>query len=499
MKKTAAFFVLLAGLFVYGASAEAANTIKRYDGSNRINVAVSLSRDWNTSGTVILASYSAYADSLAAAPLAYRLNAPILLTNPGGIPAETRTRISQLKASKVILIGGTSSISGNVYNQLKGMGISSVERINGRDRYEVAANIAKKFPSSSKAIFASGTAYADALSIAPYAARSGTPILLVSKNSVPYSTKSAISSRGINNAVLVGGTASVSDSVYHSLAPTRKRISGEDRYKVAANVAAAYKMSSDKVFIANGHAYADALAGSVAAAKQNASILLTKASAVPGSTMSHIKVHKMSGFSILGGTKSVSSSVTSRLSSPLLGRKIMIDPGHGYKDPGAVNKNTGQKEKNIVLDIGKRTVSKLSAKDAYPVMTRTGDTYPTLDERVEMAVKQNADVFVSIHNNANISSSPDGTETYWSTKSPESKLLAEEIQKQLASDLEMDNRGVKTADFKVIKHGYMPSVLVEVGFLSNSREAALLNQSAFRDRAANAIYEGIYYYFQKYE
>lgn len=136
-----------------------------------------------------MANGTAYADVLTAAPLAYKYNAPILLTESSKLTAPTKNRISQLKPSKVIVIGGTISVSNNVVNEMKNLGVSTVERIGGRSRYEVAQNISKKLSSNSKAVIANGTAYADSLAIGSYAARNGIPILLTTASSIPTPTK----------------------------------------------------------------------------------------------------------------------------------------------------------------------------------------------------------------------------------------------------------------------------------------------------------------------
>lgn len=132
-------------------------------------------------------------------------------------------------------------------------------------------------------------------------------------------------------------------------------------------------------------------------------------------------------------------------------------------------------------------------------MTRTGDTYPTLNERVAKANSSGADIFVSMHVNSYSTSSPHGTETWWNStyESADSQLLAEEIQKELIATLGTYNRGVKHGDFRVIKDTKIPSVLVEVAFVSNKDDADLLANSTFRQKAADAVYRGIINYFNK--
>ncbi len=182
--------------------------------------------------------------------------------------------------------------------------------------------------------------------------------------------------------------------------------------------------------------------------------------------------------------------------TPVANRIIVIDPGHGGKDPGAVS--GGSTEKAIVLAVSQSLEKKLKAAGASVMMTRASDTYPALADRVNFAKKNYADMFVSIHANA-AAASANGTETFYDTSSnlngEESKLLAAEIQKQIVALLNMRDRGIKDNGFYVIKNNDMPSVLVELGFITNTsdREKMLKNQDLF----AEAIYRGILEYYKK--
>ena len=130
-------------------------------------------------------------------------------------------------------------------------------------------------------------------------------------------------------------------------------------------------------------------------------------------------------------------------------------------------------------------------------MTRRDDTYPTLSERVNIAVNSNADAFVSIHGNS-ASASAAGTETFYSTASTranDSKQLATFIQNRLYPALGTKNRGVKTGDFFVIYKNPLPSALVELGFITNSGDASKLSSDYYRNLAAEAIANGILDYY----
>lgn len=211
--------------------------------------------------------------------------------------------------------------------------------------------------------------------------------------------------------------------------------------------------------------------------------------------------------------------------------RVVIDPGHGGHDPGTMNKS-GLREKDVVLDVSQR-LQKLLEKDGFEVvMTRDRDVFIPLEERTAIANAKSADLFVSIHVNAARSTKPRGTETYFlnlattpdaeevaarenavttrrvnelqsilqkvlnNEKITESRELAGRLQTSLSSELyssarDPRNRGVKTAPFYVLLGAQMPSVLVEVAYLTNRKDAELLGDGAFRQKLAESIAVGI--------
>ncbi|WHX40248.1 cell wall-binding repeat-containing protein [Mesobacillus sp. AQ2] len=502
MKKVfVAFLFAAAFCFIAVLPASAEGYTIRLGGQDRFEVAVNVSKKgWTSANTVILANYDAYADALAAAPLAYKYNAPILLTQPGVLTAATKAEIDRLNATNVIAVGGSASISDSVLSEVRKMGLKT-ERISGANRFEVANNIALRVGKSSKVVLAYGLNFPDALAIAPYAARNGYPILLTNTNTLPGSTKAIIDQWGVSQTIIVGGEGSISRNVYNSV-PNPYRIDGRNRFEVAANIANKYFSTRSQSSIATGMTFADALTGAVFAAKRNEPILLTTATSVPTETRSAIINNGYQSFFVYGGPGSVSEGIFNSLAISVVGKTIMIDAGHGGTDPGASGYTSGGTklvEKDLVLDMSKRIQSRLTSSMSKVLMTRTGDTYPTLNERVAKANSSGADIFVSMHVNSYSTSSPHGTETWWNStyESADSQLLAEEIQKELIATLGTYNRGVKHGDFRVIKDTKIPSVLVEVAFVSNKDDADLLANSTFRQKAADAVYRGIINYFNK--
>ncbi|MFD0050178.1 N-acetylmuramoyl-L-alanine amidase [Actinomycetes bacterium NPDC127524] len=175
------------------------------------------------------------------------------------------------------------------------------------------------------------------------------------------------------------------------------------------------------------------------------------------------------------------------------GKVIVIDAGHGGKDPGTSGKNN--LEKTVTLNSALKLQSILTAAGAKVIMTRSGDTYPTLSDRVNISHKYQADVFISIHFNANPNKSTNGIDTYYWTKNVNERELAECIQEEVIKQTGLSNRGVHTGNFQVIRENKNPAVLIELGFLSNPAEEKTVSSAAYQLKAATGIYNGLEKYF----
>ena len=217
-------------------------------------------------------------------------------------------------------------------------------------------------------------------------------------------------------------------------------------------------------------------------------------------------------------------------------RSIIIDAGHGGKDPGAIGRG-GLQEKGVALDICKR-LKRLLVKNGFKIqMTRDSDRFISLKGRTEIASRANADLFISIHANAAPSRSVYGFETYsakdlgfidriatqrklnedlmfsnlsiknnatdverivsdmmYEHKQAESKLFARQIAGKTSRLLKTKNRGAKRERFFVLRNTLIPAVLVEVGFLSNAKEEKLLKTKAYRQKIAESLAKSILEY-----
>jgi N-acetylmuramoyl-L-alanine amidase len=196
-------------------------------------------------------------------------------------------------------------------------------------------------------------------------------------------------------------------------------------------------------------------------------------------------------------------SVDYKFTSGLKDKVIVLDPGHGGSDPGAIGLNKTQ-EKTITLAVALQTKALLEKAGAKVLMTRQDDrdvygpnatAVDELKARSTVANNAKADVFVSIHINAFQNRSVGGTATYFYQKTPYDSMLAQNIQTSLARASGLQDRGINSANFYVIKRTVMPAVLVELAFISNPDEEKLMNTSQFHQRTAQGIVQGLDRFF----
>ncbi|SEB62405.1 N-acetylmuramoyl-L-alanine amidase family protein [Paenibacillus sp. GP183] len=168
--------------------------------------------------------------------------------------------------------------------------------------------------------------------------------------------------------------------------------------------------------------------------------------------------------------------------------KVVIDAGHGAKDPGAIS-ITGKQEKDFNLSMANKLNMLLSADKRIEVlMTRNDDTFVELDDRAKFANEHQVDLFLSIHGNKYVPKIS-GVETYYSRT--DSIALANLIHKNTVAATGFPDRGVRQADFRVIAKTTMPAVLVEVGYLSNQSDEASMFKDAFQNQVAASLASAI--------
>lgn len=291
---------------VWTANTIAESQVSRIAGSNRLDTSVKISQQGWSAGakTVIITNGNEFADALAGAPLAYQLDAPILLTEQNKLSNAVKEEISRLGAKEAIILGGTSAVGDEIKEELRSIGLT-VERIAGANRFETAAEISNKMDSEI-AIVVNAVAFPDALGVASFAAKNGYPILLTNKDSLPSQTANQLSN--FSKVYVIGGDNVVTEKVLKQL-PNPQRIAGSNRFETVKEVNAFFEAEPSKIFLATGFNFADALAGSVLAAKENSSIWLVANTSLPEPVAQFINDYNVNSFFILGGESVVSSSV----------------------------------------------------------------------------------------------------------------------------------------------------------------------------------------------
>jgi putative cell wall-binding protein len=321
-------------------------TLARVAGANRYGTAAGISAAGRTStpalytGTrsdVVLASGEGFADGLAAAALAGAAGSPLLLTGKDVLPAETINELGIISggARRVHIMGGEAAISKAVRDQLTALGYTLVENYNGTNRYDTAAKIGAAvrtlrggsiggFGGKATAIIATGTNFADALSASAPSARGGHPILLTTPTALSPETAAAITSLGVTQVIVMGGTSAVSTAVTDALATQLGgaanviRVAGTDRADTAVQLANIITTSSNGfgftkagLVLVNGNNFPDGLAAGPHAAKAGQPLLLTNATDIPAATAKYHTDNNasISSITVIGGTSAISQTV----------------------------------------------------------------------------------------------------------------------------------------------------------------------------------------------
>lgn len=291
----------------------------RLAGANRYETAANVA-NYNNRLTrfTIIANGDKPSDALVAASLARYLDASILLTQTGTLPEATLKELKKNESGNIILLGGIGSIQPSLEKTLKDSGLK-VERIAGKERYDTSVQIQKYLETKSKkvpttAILASGTRFADALAIAPHAAKEQFPIYLTNGTSLTPEVRAQL--LRVKNILIVGGSSSVSKELESELRANGikvERIAGSNRYDTSLQIAKTYFPNAVNFYAANGEIFADALVGAPVAAKYSAPILLMEKNRIPSASDQYLAQKEILRIAVLGGSGSLSDTVFSRL------------------------------------------------------------------------------------------------------------------------------------------------------------------------------------------
>lgn len=309
----------------------------RLAGNNRYDTSAVISKSlYNKSSAVILASGTEYADALVGVPLASKLDAPILLTDPKTLSAETLSEIKRLGANHVTILGGEGAVSKRIESMLASNGMK-VDRIQGATRFSTATAIANKLNDAPKdLVFVYGFDYADALSVSPAASAMGAPIIYLNKDGEMNAETAAYlaqlkQKRCVENIHFIGGEGVISKAMEKKAIAALgitddskhvKRAAGADRYETCIKVNAEFYsyLPSKMICVATGLDFPDALAGGVFAAKHASMLFLVNGKASGGLSevqKGYIKDNAPHGMAVFGGTGAVTDQVLSSINEAI--------------------------------------------------------------------------------------------------------------------------------------------------------------------------------------
>ncbi|WP_170037139.1 cell wall-binding repeat-containing protein [Georgenia soli] len=302
----------------------ASSTVDRWSGADRYAVSAEVSeRNFAPGvGVAYIANGLTSADALSGAPVAAADKAPVLLTHVGSLPGEVANELARLRPAKIVILGGTGSVSSAVQNKLGAYTSGPVERWAGGDRFETSAVISRANypkPGVDVAYVANGLTSVDALSAAPVAGMQDAPVLLTRPDSLPGAVAAELDRLDPKKIVILGGTGAVSPGVQRQLdryTASTTRWSGTDRYAVSVTVSrAAFPNGAGVVYVANGLTSADALSAAPVAGKNRAPVLLTQAGSMPAAVQAELKRLDPDRVVVLGGTGAVSATVQNQVAS----------------------------------------------------------------------------------------------------------------------------------------------------------------------------------------
>ncbi len=307
----------------YAVMADPVDRPLRLAGSTRFDTANQVA-DYGWRGgadQAVLVNAYAYADALAAVPLAYKLNAPILFTEKDRVTPETLAQLQRLGVQKVVLAGGTGVISEAAEAELAGLyGEANVTRYGGQERYETAALLAEALGSTGQAIIVNTEQgrYTDTLAISGYAGYYGVPILFTRSDGLPAATAKALDDGKVSRTIVVGGTGVIPQTLADRL-PEATRYGGKNAYETSVLVAEGLGLSTSQVYVVTALNFADALvAGNLSARTLSPIILVDKE--IPRPTADFLLNHKgkITNLIMVGGEGAVSSIQESAMRSAIL-------------------------------------------------------------------------------------------------------------------------------------------------------------------------------------
>lgn len=530
---------------------------ERIGGADRYETSILLAKRLSTD-SLILANGDDFADALSAATFAGIKQIPIVLTSTK-LPESVLQYIKDNTPQHIIVIGGEAVLPSQ---ELTNNNLAIETRLGGLDRFETNAKVTAYMNNtyqSNDVFLASGITFPDAIAGTVLASKYKAPLLLTERNDIPPSVYALLRkhmkveppSSSTNTTTNTQGKITAASGLNLRATPSKTgkllltipkdtliNLTEQQNgwYKTSyqsqtgwvsadyVTLTSTYDSNSTTIDLsANGKIY---LLGGTGVISSNAqSIIEGKSSSNYSANLQEFPALP----STLQESNTPSSGTPSDTTTPvqtnydpskevlqdpfsglpanaLAGKTIMLDPGHGGPDTGAVGPNkSNEKTNNLAIALSLNTI--LQQAGAKVILTRSDDSSPAsnyseiddLQARVDLANKYNPDLFICIHNDSFSNPDVQGTSTYYSQDNPkqqESQLLGNCIQTAVTSAVNTKNRGLKEAAFYVLRKTTMPAILLEAAFISNPYEEARLQNPTFQKNLAGAIFHGIYNYYK---
>ncbi|UZQ52251.1 cell wall-binding repeat-containing protein [Clostridium kluyveri] len=360
---TTASFSLKSNRVYADSTSNEIQNVTRLGGTNRFGTSSKIAEyGWKQSDNVVLANAQGdadFPDALAGTPLAYSLNAPMLLTNVTSTPDEISNEISKLKAKNIYILGGTGVVSQSQEDIFKFKGYA-VTRISGATRYDTAVKIADELNNKSKVskiYMTTSSQFQYTLAAAPYAARENAAILFTDGDILNQTTESEILKLGVKDVEIIGGSDIVSsdvDSELKKLGLNVSRVEGNTPEEVVSNLINQNKDKISGIALANNSMFPDALSGAVLSAKNNMATVFVNKTFDCGNVVNNVK-----NVVIYGGTGVVSQALEDEVKNidNAIDISKLNDTNEAIKDGNVVMISTinsqGNEDKNEVYNTKK--------------------------------------------------------------------------------------------------------------------------------------------------
>lgn len=289
--------------------------LKRIYGESRVETSLEVAKQFFENGADTVYFVSAQSNSSVDAFLASSLmklsQGPILLANE--VNTKIKDYLNHISPTRIVLVGGPNAISEAFAQEIYNTTGVIPERMAGEDRYETAAKIAEQGRNDT-AFLVSGQNLADAVSIASVSAKKGSPILLTNGKDLSPDTLTFLNNSDIKEVIVIGGSASVPDSILDYIHPTVTRISGSDRYETNSLVVNGYYQNTENAIIANGETLVDAFCAAPISNLLNSPIILTQKDIFPESALNYVLKNNQKNIIVIGGVNSVAPKALLNLS-----------------------------------------------------------------------------------------------------------------------------------------------------------------------------------------